>query len=503
MKSTLSKLLLGGSLTIGLVPTSPAHSQPPQFGDRGDRGGDRGDRGDRGGDRGSFGGDRGGFRGGPPMGGPGGGPPMMGGPGGGPPMMGGPGGGPPMMMGGSRGGFDPSSFLDRLDRNGNGMLDLDEMEGPAQFLVSRLQREDPSIRTDRPIPISKFKEAFDKMRAAREGGGDGGGFGGGDPRGGENSEQLNAAMTAAPLVPDFTGSAPSLPPVLGFGPAAELMSVEVTPADLKEAKDRLERYDRNRDGSLAGDELSSRWGGNPMDFDRNGDRALSLNELAVRAGRMRVAQAEVAASQNRKRDDRQRREGDQKPPEIADLYKGRKSFAVSRRATPEGLPGWFSERDANGDLQVSMSEYSKDWNDSLLNEFQKFDLNGDGMITAKECLAGVRNGASASGSSGGSRPSGLAMRGPGGPPGSPPAPGTPSGPAPPAAPLAPPSGAPDEKMVKAAEKVMKRTDKNGDSILTPDEWKDMLIDPSAADFDKDGRITLTEYAQWLQARSSR
>jgi hypothetical protein len=58
-------------------------------------------------------------------------------------------------------------------------------------------------------------------------------------------------------------------------------------------------------------------------------------------------------------------------------------------------------------------------------------------------------------------------------------------------------------MVKAAEKVMKRTDKNGDSILTPDEWKDMLIDPSAADFDKDGRITLTEYAQWLQARSSR
>ncbi len=69
--------------------------------------------------------------------------------------------------------------------------------------------------------------------------------------------------------------------------------------------------------------------------------------------------------------------------------------------------------------------------------------------------------------------------------------------------MAAPSGPPDAKMLAATEKIMKRNDKNQDGMLTPDEWKEMLIDPSAADFDRDGRITPTEYAQWLQARSIR
>jgi Ca2+-binding EF-hand superfamily protein len=422
------------------------------------------------------------------MGGPGG-PPMMGGPGG-PPMM----GGPPSM--GGRGGFDPSSFIDRLDRNGNGMLDPDEMEGPAQFMISRLQRDDPSIRTDRPIPMAKLKEAFDRSRG-------GGGPPGSDPRGdsrSDNSEQVNAALTVAPLVPGFGGSAPVLSPLLGFGPSAELMSVEVTPADLKEAEERMGRYDRNRDGFLSGDELSSRWGGNPMDFDRNGDGKLSTSELAVRSARMRVAQADITAAESRRRDSGRRRERETKPVEIPDLYNGRKSFAMTKRTLPEGLPGWFQTLDVNGDQQVSMAEYSTDWTSARVEEFQKFDMNADGMITPQECLAAIRGGASASVSS---APASAAVasssRGPS-PMASPSGRGGPA--APPAA-MAAPSGPPDAKMLAAAEKIMKRNDKNQDGVLTPDEWKEMLIDPSAADFDRDGRITPTEYAQWLQARSAR
>lgn len=403
------------------------------------------------------------------------------------------------MLGG-RGGFDPSSFLERLDRNGNGMLDPDEMEGPAQFMVSRLQRDDPSIRTDRPIPMAKFKEAFERMRG-------GGGPPGSDPRGdsrSDNSEQVNAALTAAPLVPGFGGSAPVLTPLLGFGPSAELMSVEVTPADLKEAEERMGRYDRDRDGFLAGDELSSRWGGNPMDFDRNGDGKLSANELAVRAARMRVAQSDIAAAEGRRRDDGRRREREAKPVEIADLYNGRKSFAMTKRTLPDGLPGWFESLDTNADQQVSMAEYSTDWTTARVEEFQKFDQNSDGMITPQECLAAIRDGAAASvssapagsvasSSSGSSRgPAPMAAPSDRG--------GRPS--APPAA-VAAPSGPPDLKLLAAAEKVMKRSDKNQDGALTPDEWKEMLLDVSAADFDRDGRITALEYAQWLQSRSVR
>src|SRR5690606_1857931 len=111
-------------------------------------------------------------------------------------------------------------------------------------------------------------------------------------------EQINAALTPALLVPGF-GEPKVLEPVLGFGPTAELMSVEVTPADLKEAEESLQRYDRNRDGFLSSEETSRRWSGNPMDFDRNGDGKLSLSELAVRAARLRVVEVEVREASNR------------------------------------------------------------------------------------------------------------------------------------------------------------------------------------------------------------
>ena len=72
---------------------------------------------------------------------------------------------------------------------------------------------------------------------------------------------------------------------MGFGATAEMMAVEVTPADQRESEERMRRYDRNRDGFLTKDELSSRFAGNPMDFDRNRDGKLSVSELAVRYAR--------------------------------------------------------------------------------------------------------------------------------------------------------------------------------------------------------------------------
>jgi len=487
MKTSLITLVLG--IVLGLSANGiPVLAQPPSSRGDGERGSDR-DRGDRDrgdrdrgdrdrGDRDRGGDDRGGFRGGPPGGFPGGGP-----------------------SGGSRGGFDPSSFVDRLDRNGNGMLDPDEMEGPAGFMVSRLQREDPSIRTDRPIPISKFKEAFDRMRSGRESGDSSGGSSGDSDRSREDTTaKINEAMTAPPLVPGFGGAAPVLSPVLGFGPSAELMSVEVSPADLKEAEERLARYDKNKDGFLSGDELSSRWSGNPLDFDRNGDSKLSVSELAVRAARLRLAQQQVASTQQQS-DPNRRRDRSEKPAEIADPYKGRKSFATASRVLPEGLPGWFVEKDLDQDQQVSMAEYTKQWTDSMVAEFESFDLNRDGFITPQECLAAVRGGAtatqtgsassSASASSSGSsmswRTTSSVER-----------PSSPAG-----GPSAGAAGKPDDKTLEYATRNITRYDKNKDSVLTADEWKDMLVDPSPADANKDGRITVEEYATWMQMRSAR
>ena len=475
-------------------------------GDRGDRGGDRGDRG---GDRGDRGGDRsdGGFGGGPP-GGFGGGPP--GGFGGGPP--GGFGGGPPGGFSGGRGGFDPSSFLDRLDRNGNGMLDTDEMEGPAQFMISRMQREDPSIRTDRPIPMSKFREAFDKMRSGR----------GGDDRdrdrdrGDDDSarraadQKVDDEMAAKPLVPGF-GVDPSeelvLEPVLGFGPSAELMTVEVTPKDQSDAEEILRRYDRNNDGAVSGDEISSRWAGNPLDFDRNGDKKLTLNELAIRAARRRVVESspQVRAirgdDRERERQERERREKSAKPAEPVDLYKGRKSYLANAPKLPEGLPGWFATRDRNGDLQVEMSEYSDTWSDEIVKEFMAFDTNRDGVITTKECIKAVESGVSASNAvaANASSPSRSSSM----PTASSTTAASTTSSGSPASPSSKLPVVPDAKIMSIAEKIVKRNDTNGDGALTASEWSKMVFDIKPADADQDGRITVPEYAAWMAARESR
>ena len=207
------------------------------------------------GGRGGRGGPGGGFRGGPGGGGPGGG--FRGGPGGG--FGGPPGGGTRGRGEGGRGGFDPSSFLSRLDANGNGKIDPDEQQGPASMLIQRLQSVDSSIRPGESISLSRITDAFNKMRGERASGSD-------DPRSrGSRTSAADEAMEPELLVPGFGTEAEPIP-LMGFGPAAEMLSsVVVTEADLREARERLSRYDRNRDGALTKEEMT-RFFGQPDGF---------------------------------------------------------------------------------------------------------------------------------------------------------------------------------------------------------------------------------------------
>jgi Ca2+-binding EF-hand superfamily protein len=64
----------------------------------------------------------------------------------------------------------------------------------------------------------------------------------------------------------------------------------------------------------------------------------------------------------------------------------RRTYRFTRAAdrVPTNVPSWFKSRDANGDGQVSMSEYSRSWSSSTVAEFRRYDLDDDGIITAKE-----------------------------------------------------------------------------------------------------------------------
>lgn len=438
------------ALAFLIILTATTVSAQPPFG-----GGDRGGRG--GGDRGGGGGDRGG-RGGPSMGG------------------GDRGGGSPFGGGdrSSRGGFDPSSFLTRLDANGNGVLDPDEQQGPAQFLIGRLQSMDPSIKSGSPIPIDKVKRAFEKMRGGSvdEGGGR-------DPRGSGPSAADDALMPEL-LVPGF-GEDLASDPLMGFGAAAEMLAVPVTDDDRREAAERMRRYDRNGNGFVDKDELSSRFSGNPLDFDRNRDGKLSLDELAVRYARRREGEEEAKKENAKDKGRRERQSEVEVPQEFGD----RKSYRVTEnRRSPEGLPGYFTDKDANGDGQVSMAEFATEWNDEQIKAFFDLDFNRDGVITSDEAMRAVEDGpASAIASTSTSS--------------------TPS--TPPAATGAPAAagGKPDPKYVKYVQRIVSRYDANKDGSLTPSEYGEMLMSPADADANRDGRITVDEYAFWMQAKQKK
>lgn len=425
-------------LAVGMLTAPDAMAQRGGFGDRG------GDRGGGGPPGGGFGGGRGG-----PSGGGFGGGRGRGGD-----------------RGGGRGGFDPSSFLTRLDTNGNGVLDPDEQQGPAQFLIGRLQQADPSIKSGQPISIKKVTESFNKMRGQRENGG--------DQRGGSSTDE---SLEAELLVPGF-GIDEEPPPLMGFGAAAEMMNVVVTDADRREAQSTIGRYDGNKNGFLDKSEITSRFAGNPMDFDRNRDGRLSTSELAVRYARRREGREEAAEERRRSasRSDRSR-----KREKEVDVYDGEKSFRSITEATrklPEGLPGFFTEKDKNEDGQVSMAEFATEWNDSVVSDFMKSDLNSDGIITPSEALKAVEMAASGGGD-------GASDAGGGGD----------------AKAAAKPVGNVDKRNLDYAKRIISRYDKNKDGALVASEWKSMLMNPAPADANKDGRITLQEYGFYLQNRN--
>ncbi len=471
-------------------------------------GGDRASRGGGGGGfpGGGFPGGGGGFPGGgfPGGGFPGGGFPGGGFPGGG--MPGGPGGmsrgggdrGGGDRGGGDRGGggFNPTDMLKRFDRNGNNMIDPDEAEGPAKFFLERLAQSNPKIDLKRPVPLDVLSQEMDRMR---------GGSGGGGPT--SNAAPEKPAL----LVPDFSiEETPAVVP--GFGNMGTSISVTVSERDLKDAEERISRYDKNKDGMLSKDELDGgRWNDDPLQFDRNRDGKLTKSELAVRYAKRRLDEAGQAATQPVDQRSRMgmfagapnnaagaggwnRAEGNESAEEPKSRFDGARSYRMGSKATElKGLPDWFARSDANSDGQVLMNEYSSSWTSATLAEFQKFDMNRDGIITATECLSAIKNGVapslvSNSTSSSTSSPAPVASS------------SSTSAPASAGPPPATTGGSAGSVEIEWASRQIDKYDKNSDKRLTVDEWEKMIIKPDGADTNGDGAITLDEYAAFRASK---
>ncbi len=385
---------------------------------------------------------------GPPGGfyGPGGGPGFPGRPdmGGGPPWM--RGGGPPGQMpfgppggfrppgegggppgGGSDGGSRFEGFLRSLDTNRDGVIDPREIpEDRRRFFNFMAERA--GIDPNRPIQVDRLLEAARARMERRDDRGPSSGSGQpsgtssstpqssqsgssqrqGEQRGGDQRSSGGSPPVQSSLVPGFgvPSGAPSIP---GFG---DLLAMNLSPTRYLTAppgssvsggsggrsgdaeRDRrarefaesiLRRYDRNRSGRLERDE----WGelrGNPAEIDRNKDGVITLEELQALAASF--GQRSESSGSSSSGSSQGERGGRQAAPGEATSVSGPKfvRFRRPHERLPQGLPDWFIQKDKDEDGQISMAEFSNSWNDATVSEFLRYDLDGDGVITPKECL---------------------------------------------------------------------------------------------------------------------
>ena len=425
-------------------------------------------------------------------------------------------------------GQGPIDFLKRLDTNGNGMLDPNELEGRAGYFIRRMAQNNPRIDLSRPIPIQRLAEEFMRMREERMRS-RGGGPSPGRPPDGPPPTHMNrgpqgrpggppsppsspyrpTTTEVKPLVPGF-GVEEALAPAPGFGAEAELFTVEVTEQDRREAARAFSYYDRNRDGKIDSNEMKrSRYGADLPLYDRNRDGYITLNEMEYRYARRRVENSGSSAGRSRAAASRHsERRSERKRDPDAWLWSKRKGFGdrKSYRAVPAakealaGLPDWFARDDADGDGQVTMAEFSSTWSDAVLADYNQFDLNQDGVITPQECIKAAENGAVRGGSIGTTASTSGTRSGAAAPSAAPPTvTSNTAGQTAARRPVSPPPKL-DPRYMKYFQQLIARYDKNGDKVLERDEWTSMSKNPEAADQNGDGRITLEEYARWALNR---
>jgi len=369
--------------------------------------------------------------------------------------------------------------------------------------------------------FSPFGGGFSPFGGGPPGGGDwrGRDSGRGSSGGNESSPYGSRTTKVEPLVPGFGVPTVSTPPP-GFGAEGQLFTINITDEDRREAERSFRYYDRNQDGKIDAEEMGrSRYGSDLPMYDRNRDGVITMNEMEYRYARRRMENTQDNRSRSgppggdRREDDRRRDRGrdgggeEEQASGADDKSAERKSYRRKPplERLPEGIPDWFARDDADGDGQIAMNEFSASWTDGVLSEYNQFDLNRDGLITPTECMAAKNQGAVRGSSIGGSAsaPSSVSAS-------SASATGTGVSSAAPGSGVAPAGGGAaaaasrpadiDARSYEFFKQVVIKADTNNDGELTANEWVNMSKNPEAADADKNGRITVEEYARWKLQR---
>lgn len=270
-----------------------------------------------------------------------------------------------------------------------------------------------------PIKVSAIQEG---MQNARGNGNRGGGGGGpwGPPQdnstpssgaGGTAATGETKAANAAPLVPGF-GVEQKKVTVPGFDAVPKQVATSATsssssgseesgstdapaktPDQLTEAIRRnaelvFKQNDKDHSGALEKDR--GEWAdlrGDPTAIDKDHNNVITLEEFTA------FKLAENGVKPAKKGDSGKKAAAATASASSDSAPKAGKTYRIlsPTERLPEGLPDWFARNDANGDGQISMSEFTREWTAAKAAEFARYDLNGDGVITAQECLQVEKN----------------------------------------------------------------------------------------------------------------
>jgi Ca2+-binding EF-hand superfamily protein len=137
--------------------------------------------------------------------------------------------------------------------------------------------------------------------------------------------------------------------------------------------------DANNDGTVTLDELTAKLGSYGRDEKGSSSGGSSSSTASSSGGSSSGSSGYRSSSGSGYGSSRG---GDSKQTGEKRSYRQR---TVAERM-PKGLPDWFARNDEDADGQITMAEYATLWNDSKVAEFAKFDLDGDGVITPRECL---------------------------------------------------------------------------------------------------------------------
>jgi subtilisin-like proprotein convertase family protein len=333
------------------------------------------------------------------------------------------------LVGDARSAEAQAEWIRRLDDNGNGYVEPDEISDRARPYIERFARQS-GLSLSRANSVRRLEYAARRYYERS--------------RDDDDNVQPDPGNSIRGFTPE-----PGSTLVPGFG--LPELKYPYTLEDVEEAESTFRRSDRNDDGFIDRQEADqARWTEtNPFNFDANGDGKLSQMELIQRYAKRRIDQRRTelleTVNQSNWQDDYRRDDDDDRDDRDRDYRRYRTMSRTSRELAysvmerydfnknrildpaeivsagmdpgkadfnrdgqvdfdefnewlfnemesqgnemSEALPTWFFERDANNDRQIQMAEFTDQWDAEKAAEFASYDANKDGIVTTDELLS--------------------------------------------------------------------------------------------------------------------